>query len=134
MSDKVLDDDRLRKVVAAARLLESDKPGDVQAGLAGMRRLLEPVGLTIAEFLQSHPASPDTPTPRARPVPRGFEHILMRDHQRKASWLTRHVEALNERERQFLRDMATQRAAPSPAQREWLDRLFIRNRKGVAND
>jgi hypothetical protein len=66
-----LDPDTTRKVIASARLLSSDQPGEVAAALSAMGRLL-PDGLSVTDLIERSL----TPVPSSPPPPvTAFERL-----------------------------------------------------------
>ena len=124
MSGLLLHEERRRKLIASARLLESDLAGERQAAVDAMRRLL-PSGVTVADMLEKAlpvalPALVQSASPRPEPV------SPLRRWQRKARMIAMSPDHLNERELSFLKDMAVRPDEPSPKQFDWLDNLVAR--------
>lgn len=123
-----LDADERRKIIASARLLESDKPGERQAALEAVLRLL-PDDLTIADALEK--ALPVVvefdrrlfrPAHSIRPEP----VALRKQWQMTAGFVRAFPQFLNEREREFLDEMTRRRDAPTDRQWSWLRSLEAR--------
>lgn len=120
--------DRRRRLIASARLLESDKAGEREAALSAIKRLLAADGLSLADLIElALPASLNrAPEPVAARSPWDMRSDPLRPWQDKARAVADHHEALNERELAFVIDMAGRGDAPTPRQRDWLDRLVAR--------
>lgn len=123
-----LDQGQRRKIVASARLLESDKAGERMAALDAVLRLL-PAELTIADALdQALPVVVEfdrslfRPAHSLRPEPAP----LRREWQMTARFIRAFPQFLNRREREFLDDMAARRDGPSERQWSWLRALQAR--------
>lgn len=113
MSGLILQEDRRRKLIASARLLESDQSGERQAAVEAMLRLL-PSGVTVADML-------DRALAVASAVP-----LSPRRWQRKGRMVAAFPGHLNERELAFAQDMAVRPSEPSPKQFDWLNDLVAR--------
>ena len=122
-----LDADRRRRIIAAARLLESDKAGEREAAITAILRLL-PDDLTLADLIERAVPVPLNQTPEPVPArsPWDMRSDLLRPWQSRARTVAEHHEVLNDRELAFVIDMAGRRDAPTPRQRDWLDGLFAR--------
>lgn len=119
--------DRRRRIVAAARLLESDKAGERDAALFAILRLL-PEGVSLAELIEQALTPQTRRAPEPVPArPRwDMRSDPLRPWQEKARVVAAHRETLNERELAFVLDMTGRRDAPTPRQRNWLEALFTR--------
>lgn len=125
-----LDPAAQRRLIAAARLLESDKPGERQAATEAMLRLL-PDGMTVADLLDRAltPVVPISRRPedfRPRPSPTPGPFAFLRRWQHKAAMLLSFPEMLNERELEFAQDMRVRRDEPTQKQMAWLNNLAAR--------
>lgn len=125
-----LDPQTRRRLIAAARLLESDKPGERHAATEAMFRLL-PDGVTVADLLVGALSSvvPISRRPgdfRPRPSQKPQPFTLLRRWQQKALMLLSFPEMLNERELEFARDMRVRRDEPTQKQMAWLNNLAAR--------
>ncbi len=124
-----LDPGTQRRLIAAARLLESDKPGERQAATEAMLRLL-PQGMTVADLLERaiSPVAPIRRVEHFRPTrnqaPEPF--TLLRRWQHKALMLLSFPEMLNDRELEFAQDMRVRRDEPTQKQMAWLNNLAAR--------
>lgn len=118
-----------RRLIAAARLLESDKPGERQAAAEAMLRLL-PEGVTMADLLERAilPVAPIRTAEHFRSTrsqtPAPFSPL--RRWQHKAAMLLSFPEMLNERELEFAQDMRVRRDEPTQKQMAWLNNLAAR--------
>lgn len=117
--------DKARKIVAAARLLESDKPGERQAAAEAMARLSSGEGLTVADLIERGLAV--TNQPRPDPV---LSPSLLRNWQRWAMEVLAMQAAFDAAELDFARRMFAQRKSPSMKQLSWIKRLAERARSG----
>lgn len=107
-----LDPDRQRKLLAAARLLESDKSGEQEAALRAMLRLL-PEGMTVASLLEKAFAVPRSGGWNARPsIP---------EWQAKARDIIKRSHKLTAKELAFVTNMAGAQFEPSQSQLDWLN-------------
>lgn len=124
-----LDPDTRRRVLASARLLQSDKPGERQAALEAVARLL-PSGTTIADLLEMA-LSPVVQFPtagslRSQPYATPEPVVPLRRWQHRALMLLSFPELLNERELAFASDMRVRRDEPTQKQWAWLNNLAAR--------
>lgn len=105
-----------RKLVAAARLLESDKDGEQRAALAAVMRLL-PQGMSLADLIERALTQPphDWSASWAKPS--------APDWQTKARAILAHCQRLTAKELAFVTNMAGARFEPSEGQRQWLNDL-----------
>ena len=113
--------DQRRRLIASARLLESDQAGDRQAAIEAVRRLL-PANITIADLLDRaiQPPSPSW-------LPAGILPVAaLRDWQRKSRAVAISSLALDPHERAFVKDMAGQTIQPTARQMAWLNSLASR--------
>lgn len=108
--------DKARKIVAAARLLTSDKPGERQAAAEAMARL-SAGGPTIAELIEQGLA---VTAPRPDPA---LSPALLRNWQRWAKEVLAAQAAFNASELEFARRMFVQRRTPTMKQLAWIKRL-----------
>lgn len=105
-----LDESTRRKIIASARLLESDKAGERQAAAEALVRLC--MGrVSIADALD-----------RALPVAANEDP----DWKQTARQLLAIPLALSTKERAFLRNLATARYRPTERQLNWLDDIASR--------
>lgn len=121
-----VDASQRRRLLAAARLLESDKEGERIAALQALLRLLPP-GVTLADLLESALSPVVEPwQPEPHPYctdPNFFRADLLRSWQRKAMDVLARAELLNDIEERFAHNMMRQRREPTPKQMDWLDAL-----------
>lgn len=126
----LLQDDRRRKLIASARLLESDQAGDRQAAVEAVLRLL-PSGMTVAGLLdRALPVARVAPAPSVSLRPEPVSPL--RRWQRKARMAAAFPAHLNERELAFVEDMAVRRDEPTRRQFDWLNNLVARVESRVA--
>lgn len=119
MNRLLLDAGTTRKVIASARLLESDKPGEVVASVNAINRLL-PEGQNVADVIAL--ALADTQPP-----------FVPKDHWWSiAQYCACYLNELNEVERKFVRDMAHRNTRPTQKQEEWLGRIHDRLERRAA--
>lgn len=117
---------RQRRLIAAARLIQSDKPGERQAAVEAMLRLL-PEDVSLADLLGRALAAPAAVVPvSATRSPWDVRSDPLRPWRNKARVLAAHREQLTERELEFVTNMASRRHPPTPKQQEWLDCLTDR--------
>jgi hypothetical protein len=122
-----LDPGKRAKLVGAARLLSSDKPGEVVAALGAIDRLL-PEGVTIATIIEA--ATMDRPQPviapfwPPRPVSPGG--ILLKPWKLMARSCLEADHLFDDVERAFLRNMWDLGHRPSFKQEAWLSTLADR--------
>ena len=93
-----LDAATTRKVIASARLLSSDQPGEVAAALNAIGRLL-PAGMSVPDLIERTLAS--SPSPPLVPVKPRYNAV---DWKRRAR-MARLSPHLNDWERGFLTDV-----------------------------
>lgn len=126
-----LNPDTRRRLLASARLLESDKEGERRSALEAVLRLL-PEGVTVADLLEtalSPVVVPFRPIHAAAQHPGSFRDDNMRPWQRVAfDLLADRAELLSEKEREFVRSMMLAKREPSHKQSQWLDDLAERFR------
>lgn len=116
--------DQRRKIIASARLLESDQAGDRQAAVEAVLRLL-PSGITVADLLaRALPVVAFVPSLSANH--RSDPVSPLRRWQRKARVVAAFPMHLNERELAFVKDMATRPGEPTAKQSDWLSNLAAR--------
>lgn len=109
-----LDPDKRRRLIASARLLESDKKGERHAALEAILRLL-PADVTLADILG-----------RAfRPV-EPASVILLFPWQRQAETVCNSFELFTDKELDFALTMRERRTVPTRKQWEWLSDLALR--------
>lgn len=115
-----LDLDKRRRLIASARLLESDKKGERHAALEAVLRLL-PTGVTLAGILE-----------RAfRPV-EPASVILLFPWQRQAEAVCNSFELFSDQELDFALTMRERRTVPTKKQWEWLSDLAARVQERAA--
>lgn len=126
-----LDPDRRRRLIAAARLLDSDKAGERQAAFEAVLRLL-PDDDTLADLLErAFPEAPRVVPLRVVYPASAFRADLLRTWQRKAMDILARADVLNEKELDFVQKMAGARREPSDKQLAWLDDLALRVRRAA---
>jgi hypothetical protein len=121
-----LDPDKRRRLIASARLLESDKEGERHAALEAVLRML-PRDVTLADIL----ARAISPVAEIRPFqpPNAFHPepvALLRQWQRTAMMLLDFPQFFNERELEFAADIRVRRDEPTQKQWAWLNSLAAR--------
>ena len=112
-----LDPTRQRKLLAAARLLESDKGGERQAAMEAVLRLL-PEGVTLAELLEQALA-----VPARHDWSKQWTKPSVPEWQSKARAILARLDRLTAKELAFVTNMAGARFQPSEGQRQWLNDL-----------
>jgi hypothetical protein len=126
MSD--IDPAKRRKLISAARLLESDQQGERQAAAEALVRLLPP-GETVAGLLERAlepvSAKPAIDLRHASAYDQQF-YQPSRSWQRIARKIAGSPGLLNERETEFVRDMVLRVDEPTEKQRAWLHALSAR--------
>jgi hypothetical protein len=115
-----MDAARSRRLSAAARLLLSDKPGEVAGAVSAIGRLL-PDGLTVPDLIERAVSMPLAPPPSVAINPRHFSVVSWKQRTRMA--LT--CPNLTEWERGFLSDMA-QLSTLTARQESCLKRLLAK--------
>ena len=115
-----LDPSRQRKLIAAARLLESDKGGERQAALEAVLRLL-PEGMTLAALLEQALTVPPRPDWRKQ-----WDKPSAPAWQVLARQVLAHRQHLTAKELAFAANMAGARFEPSQGQRDWLNDIAER--------
>lgn len=122
MSAVAIPGDQRRKIIASARLLESDQAGDRQAAVEAICRLL-PNGVTIADLLaRALPVFVPSTSASHQPAPVS----PLRRWQRKARVVAAFPMHLNERELAFAKDIAVRPNEPTARQLDWLNNLAAR--------
>lgn len=132
----VLKPDARRRLAGAARLLLSDKPGEVAAAVSAMGRLL-PIGVTVFDLIEAglNITASDCGT--------GFSSVepspsKPRDISRPWQWQARFAlgacpkHLIDDRELKFLRSMTERINTPTPKQTKWLNDIWSRGDRAVA--
>jgi hypothetical protein len=110
-----------RRLVASARLLESDKEGERMAALEAIKRQL-PASVTIADLVER--ALAVSPIRSIDPEP--VEPV--RSWQRMARDILDHHQALSVKEFRFVANLAGARSEPTEKQLNWLNDIAERLR------
>lgn len=114
--------DNRRRVSASARLLLSDKPGEVAAAINAIGRLL-PKGMTVPDLIeQSLRSDPD----HAAPVSTAPSPVNLDPAWRRRARMARYSPHLNDWEVAFLEDMISERY-PSVRQEAKLKAIFAKS-------
>lgn len=127
------DRDRLAKI---AGMLGSAHEGERAAAALKATELLQSLGLTWPEVITLLPVKPEATVhfmtrPETRRAAQGMsirpEHFaLVRRWQITARMVSAYPELLNERELDFLQDIAVRRDEPTVKQHDWLNSLAAR--------
>ena len=127
------DRDRLAKI---AGMLGSAHEGERAAAAMKATGLLQSIGLTWPEVIALLPVKPEATVhfmtrPETRRAAQGMsirpEHCaLVRRWQKTARMVSAYPEMLNERELDFVEDIAVRRDEPTVKQTDWLNNLAAR--------
>jgi len=122
-----LDSATHRRIIASARLTQSNHAGERAAAIEAVTRLL-PDGVSLADVLERGVKELSEKATAPEPVDLR-ESQPFRDYSPwrcKALAAFRHLAALNDKESRFVWNLATARYKPSAKQLAWLDDITAR--------
>ncbi len=114
-----------RRIIAAAKLLLSDKPGEVVAAVGAIGRML-PSGETLSSVIERGVTF--QPEPRPAPVTAGY---VYRGDWRQRAGMARSSPHINDYERGFLKDIMDRRNLS--VRQESLLKAILRKSNGGAS-
>ncbi|WP_293943222.1 hypothetical protein [Sphingomonas sp.] len=121
MMPVTLKPDARRRVAASARLLLSDKPGEVAAAIYAIGRLL-PKGVTVSDLIErSLSGEADLAPPSSTPSPVNLDPAW-----RRRARMARYSPHLDSREVAFLDDIICWKTL-SARQESWLKAIFSKS-------